>query len=279
MTKSERLAVRRRIIDLHHARVGQRGIARALGISRTQVDRWIHRYETTGSLDDSPRRGRPKTVTPSFITQTHKKLHRRNYQSIRKTTQQFINEGQDVSASSVWRAAHQSGLQPYKRINKPLIGKDVRAARLRFARKYAEHDWHRHLFADEKTFRLFQRPNRQNDVVWTHPGEDITHAQTVKHAGKINVYAAIGIEGCTNIRMFTQNMTAALYIEILEDTLLPAAERIYKKRRWTYVQDSDPKHTLPALLPICRPTMFTSSVQRTGHPIHPTSILSRICGP
>ena len=65
----------------------------------------------------------------------------------------------------------------------------------------------------------------------------------MKNAPKINVYAAMSIEGKSTIRFFTENMTAAIYCEILEDTLLPAAERIYGNRSWTYVQDNDPKHT------------------------------------
>ena len=65
----------------------------------------------------------------------------------------------------------------------------------------------------------------------------------MKNTPKLNVYAAISIEGKTNIRFYDENLTSKLYTKILDDTLLPAAQRLYRNRKFTYVQDNDPKHT------------------------------------
>ena len=42
---------------------------------------------------------------------------------------------------------------------------------------------------------------------------------------------------------FPENLTAPLYVSILESTVLPAARDWFSSGHWTYLQDSDPKHT------------------------------------
>ena len=42
---------------------------------------------------------------------------------------------------------------------------------------------------------------------------------------------------------FSENLTTPLYVSILESTVLPAARDWFSSGHWTYLQDSDPKHT------------------------------------
>ena len=42
---------------------------------------------------------------------------------------------------------------------------------------------------------------------------------------------------------FSEKLTAPLYVSILESTVLPAARDWFRGGHWTYLQDSDPKHT------------------------------------
>ena len=41
----------------------------------------------------------------------------------------------------------------------------------------------------------------------------------------------------------SEGLTAPLYVSILESTVLPAARDWLRGGHWTYLQDSDPKHT------------------------------------
>src|SRR6185436_4222271 len=43
--------------------------------------------------------------------------------------------------------------------------------------------------------------------------------------------------------LFSESLTAQLYVSILESTMLPAAQDWFDDGHWTYVQDSGPKHT------------------------------------
>ena len=47
----------------------------------------------------------------------------------------------------------------------------------------------------------------------------------------------------TDIFLFTKNLTADLYVEILEKTLIPCAQNIFGDSNWTLLHDNDPKHT------------------------------------
>jgi transposase len=243
MPKANRELARMRVVELYGQHLSERAIAKAIHKPNPFVHYWIRHYQLYGHVRDLPRRGRPRTLTDPLVHHIDKRMRNTRYQSIRKTAAQIRAGGIRISDTSVWRAARRSGLRAYVRKRKPLLTSSFRKRRLSYARKYGEHDWRKHMFGDEKTFYLFSLPNRKNDVVWASSGDKIEPQATVKNAPKVNVYAAISIEGRSTIKFFNENMTAGIYCDILEDTLLPAAERIYGNRSWTYVQDNDPKHT------------------------------------
>ena len=59
----------------------------------------------------------------------------------------------------------------------------------------------------------------------------------------MHIWAGISYFGKTSLFTFTETLTAALYKEILETTMLPAAKKMFGNRNWLFQQDSDPKHT------------------------------------
>jgi len=99
------------------------------------------------------------------------------------------------------------------------------------------------VFADEKTFVCIPRPNRRNDVIWTDSPRGIKPSPRVAHPVSINVYGAFSASGKCPLFFFSESLTAQLYVSILESTMLPAAQDWFDDGHWTYVQDSDPKHT------------------------------------
>ena len=53
----------------------------------------------------------------------------------------------------------------------------------------------------------------------------------------------MSIDGKSAIRVYHQSLTGGLYTDILDDTLLLVAQRLYRNGKFTYVQDNDLTHT------------------------------------
>jgi len=66
-----------------------------------------------------------------------------------------------------------------------------------------------------------------------------------KHPVKVHVWAGISLQGRTGICIFEGIMDAPLYIQILDQTLLPFIRDVYPDSH-RFVADNDPKHTSKA---------------------------------
>ena len=121
---------------------------------------------------------------------------------------------------------------------------DHRVQRLRFANGYANFDWNKVLWSDEKTFWLINRNN-----AWVIRGVGEAHEQKfmlphVRHPPKLHVWACFSESGLGNLVCFTENMDAALYVTILQQNLLQSARRLFGDGvPFWFQQDNDPKHT------------------------------------
>ena len=55
--------------------------------------------------------------------------------------------------------------------------------------------------------------------------------------------SVLSASGKSSLFFFSENLTAPLYVSILESTVLPAARDWFPGGHWTYLQNSDQKHT------------------------------------
>ena len=235
-------ARRKRITDLWQQGRTVQQIARLTGEYQSYVSRWLNKFKQEGNVNDAPRHGRPKKVIPEIITKLRRAAYLKGGRSVRKLSMQLRGRGFEISPTSVWRGLRFAHLRAYRRARRPGLQRGDKRSRLAFANKYKDRNWGRVMFGDEKVFYLSTLPNQKNDVVWANSADEVDpHGSTVLRA-KVNVFAAISREGGTAVHMFDTNMTAKLYVGILQKTLLPFASTLYPGGRWAYVQDNDPKH-------------------------------------
>ena len=188
----------------------------------------------------SPAPAAPKT--PKALTAKIKRMmSNRRFTSTRIVTNALKAQGEDVSRTTVRRAAHDAGLMPMQHKQAPLQKFGNKAARRKFAKDNKNTNWDLVVFADEKRFACYQHPNSKNDVVWCDVHHEPVTLPTVAHGAKVNAYGAFWRDGRSRIDLFTENMNVELYITILNRTLVPATSDL--KNDWTYLHDRDPKHT------------------------------------
>ena len=65
----------------------------------------------------------------------------------------------------------------------------------------------------------------------------------VKHPYKVHVWAGISKSGATDILIFSGIMRKEFFVEeILRNTLIPWAQKIFPNGGYRFQQDNDPKH-------------------------------------
>ena len=81
-----------------------------------------------------------------------------------------------------------------------------------------------------------------NHVIYVHTYYPLMYFSRAKHPVKVHVWAGTSCRGATGISIFDGIMTATLYTQILEKTLLPFIKKVYPDGH-RFQQDNDPKHT------------------------------------
>ena len=118
-----------------------------------------------------------------------------------------------------------------------MLSEKNRLMRVNWAKNNIQTRWEHAIFADEASIWL----RRGRVRMWTKSG--IVRSQpTVKHTQKIHIWAAFSSMGTFPLCIFTDILTAQLYIKILQVHLLAQAWTFHRNE-WFLVQDNDPKHT------------------------------------
>ena len=109
---------------------------------------------------------------------------------------------------------------------KPLLSKKA----------HERHQRNKILWSDETKLELFGLNAKRH--VWRKPGT----IPTVKHGGgSIMLWGCFSVAG--RLVRIKEKMEGAKYREILDENLLQRAQVLRLRRRYTFQQDNDPKHT------------------------------------
>ncbi|CAF4604159.1 unnamed protein product [Rotaria socialis] len=221
-----------------------------LGITRNGVYRTISRLRDTGSIQDRPRTGRPRTCrTKERIKRIREKIRRNPERSARKLAME-----EDIDNRSMRRILQiDLGLIPYKKRNLHGLSAKQTVARLKRCKallvRHGSDDIRKIVFSDEKLFVVEQKYNRQNNRIYALSIEDIPEnirtVQRFQHSGSTMVWGAVSYNGKIPLKFIEQGVkiNAKHYQnEILRSTLMPNISTLYSDNQWIFQQDSAPAH-------------------------------------
>lgn len=106
--------------------------------------------------------------------------------------------------------------------------------RLEWVQNHANDSWSTTIFSDETTFQMF----RNTQLVRHRRTDPRPHRSMVKHPYKIHGWGAFTARGPVSLFLFTENLNAKKYCEILKSCLFPNIGH-----RWRFQQDNSPVHT------------------------------------
>lgn len=223
-----------------------RVIAQKFRVCVRQVRRIHHKYITTGSVDDLPRSGRPRVSSPLQDRGLITKSLRNRRLTAPELCGKWQKEGVVASLSTVKNRLRAAGLHGRVSRKIPLLTPTHKQKRLAWALKYRNwtvDDWAKVLFSDEKIFRTF---NQGRTFIRRKVKEELPDSyqrRCVAHGAKLMVWASISVNGPGPSRVVDGNLNGEQYVQILGETMFPAAAATVQSDSWIFQQDNAPSHT------------------------------------
>jgi hypothetical protein len=207
-------------------------------VSRDTVYRWVKK---NGSLIDAYRSGRPPAMKKKTIRQLVSYVKRTPFTSSPRLKKRFALK---CDKKTILRVLNRNGL--VVRIPRQNIAfkEEHQKKRIAFAQGYANFDWSKVIWSDEKCFYV-----NESKHAWVVRPKGINNAYSkrymvarVKHPQKLNVFACFSSKGLGNLSIFRENMDAKILKDILTTNLLPSAQRMFGgDLSWRFQHDNDPK--------------------------------------
>lgn len=197
-----------------------RHVANVLGRNHSSISRMVRRFNETGSHLRRPGQGRKRCTNP-----IDERFLRQSALRNRKTTSTILqNElvaarNRLVSTRTIRRRLNESGLASRRPAKKPLLTREHRIQRLRFARNHQGwtlDDWKMVLFSDETRISLKSPDGRER--VWRRPGERFASCNISPRVpfggGSVMFWGGICFDGRTElVPIRVRSMNADYYLE------------------------------------------------------------------
>ena len=214
--------------------------------NQSQVSRIIKRLKESaeeGLPDEEavlsqPRSGRPKTATTSTVEkEVLTRVKNQRKRPLRKTSAWLKRKGIKASKESVRQILKRNNLYPYRRKKQPFVNETQKKKRIKFAKKFKDHDWMNTLITDEKDAAT----NPQNDRVWTDDPTKVPPVQLVKHACGVKVWAGVSATGKTKLHFYTGTIATQSYLKILKKAKREM-QACFDNDDWTFQHDGASAH-------------------------------------
>jgi hypothetical protein len=140
--------------------------------------------------------------------------------------------GVDISIKSLRRFSHSKGFKWHTPLHKPYITHKGEKKRLAFAKEHRDINVEPYIFSNEAAFELFGCSGAERYEKGHRPVRE-----KPSHPEKLHVWWGISLRYEIKPYFFRENLTAPLYVCILERRL-PSRD----ENDWIFQQDNDPKH-------------------------------------
>lgn len=150
----------------------------------------------------------------------------------------LVHNGVDVSLTTILRGRHTLGWTFRGSAYCQLIWEVNKQKRLEWAQLHLHDNFHDVVWTDETTVQL-----QSHKRFCCRKTSEPPHLKPrAKHPVKVHVWAGISWNRPTDICIFEGRMNASLYVQILQNSLLPSLQRDHPGGH-RFMQDNDLKHT------------------------------------
>lgn len=226
---------RNSIVTLYN--IGWSGIkiSNHLKINICTVYRWVTRYKKTNTVKEIEKSGRKRITTEDQDNEIMKLVKEKGKKF---TIDEIRNDLEKINIllcnnTIINRITEHNFYSGYP-FKKPLLTEKHKQDRLQWAIENYDTDWFSVYFSDETTII---KGGTFDKKIWIGP-ETVNIKRTVKHAMKRQLWGCIDIRGLVTYSIFTGNLNAERYIDILFEKFL----YVYSSE-YVYQQDNSPIHT------------------------------------
>ena len=211
-------------------------------VTTSGIGQFLKRYRETGTIARRLGTGSSSKRTDDILKKIDEQMEENDETTLEELRLQLEKEGINVSVSSIHRWRQDLGWTTKGTKYCQLIRDANVEKRLDWAVKNVDDIYLDNLvFTDETTVQL---ENHRRTTCYKK-GRKPRYKPRPKHPVKVHVWGGISARGCTGVCIFDGKMNAALFMQILDRTLLPFIREVYPDG-CMLVQDNDPKHSSKA---------------------------------
>lgn len=247
MPRPTGIGIRHQILAYADTGMSQSAIAERVGVRRETVNRILKHNRDTGDLRPGKSTGRPR-ISTERDDRVLGRLTRQDRLAPCTTlrTRWYQSTNVRATARTVNNRVIQMGYRARRCAVKPKLTARHRRDRLAWARQYRNltvGHWEHVVFADESRFQLFPVDGRLR--VRRQTGERLLD-QCVQNrvaggGGSVHVWGAFCANGRSELIILDQNVTGAVYRDILAQNMIPWARRIFGDN-FRFQDDNAPAH-------------------------------------
>lgn len=218
-----------------------RRVADEFRISKSSVSRICKKWREERNLSRTPGSGRPRISNAQEDDGLITYINRNPFDTAKNAIR---NTGFPGSAKTGLRRLRHAGLYSYMAVNKTFLTPAWKEQRMGFVLHHlARNIWDKVIFSDEKIFqssyngkiRVFRPPSMRFQ-------ERYVNKVRRNPRYSVNVWGWLSVRGLGILHNIENRLNSEVYINILENVMVPSVRRLYPDNDYIFLQDNCPVH-------------------------------------